>query len=193
MARILHFSAGITKKIDYPWGPMLFRAAACTGALYHIELYLVCGDLPGLEAGVYHYAPHDSALRLLRQGDYRGVVTEASGTSPTVGRCPRHSRLHRRILAQRLQVPGQGIPPRLLGLRRHPGQRAGHVLRFGGSRPDSCRLCRLLRKPAVGPGPSAGSCRRPGVPWVRLCPAVGAIAPARPPVSPDGAHFRQGD
>ena len=88
MARILHFSAGITKKIDYPWGPMLFRAAACTGALYHIELYLVCGDLPGLEAGVYHYAPHDSALRLLRQGDYRGVVTEASGTSPTVADAP---------------------------------------------------------------------------------------------------------
>ena len=23
---------------------MLFRAAACTGALYHIEPYLVCGD-----------------------------------------------------------------------------------------------------------------------------------------------------
>ena len=88
IARILHFSAGITKKIDYPWGPMLFRAAACTGALYHIELYLVCGDLPGLEAGVYHYGPHDSALRLLRRGDYRGVLVDASGTNPTVADAP---------------------------------------------------------------------------------------------------------
>ena len=88
IARILHFSAGITKKIDYPWGPMLFRAAACTGALYHIELYLVCGYLPGLEAGVYHYAPHDSALRLLRRGDYRGVLVDASGTNPNVADAP---------------------------------------------------------------------------------------------------------
>ncbi len=88
VARILHFSAGITKQIDYPWGPMFFRAAACTGALYHIELYLVCGDLPGLEAGVYHYAPHDSALRLLRRGDYRGLPVEASGNEPTVAEAP---------------------------------------------------------------------------------------------------------
>ena len=88
IAHILHFSAGITKQIDYPWGPMLFRAAACTGALYHIELYLVCGDLPGLEAGVYHYAPHDSALRLLRPGDYRGVLVEASGNEPTIAEAP---------------------------------------------------------------------------------------------------------
>ena len=42
LARVLYFSAGITKKIAYPWGDMLFRAAACTGALYHIELYVVC-------------------------------------------------------------------------------------------------------------------------------------------------------
>ena len=88
IARILHFSAGITKKIDYPWGPMLFRAAACTGALYHIELYLVSGDLPGLEAGVYHYGPHDSALRLLRRGDYRGVLVDATGTNRTVADAP---------------------------------------------------------------------------------------------------------
>lgn len=88
IARILHYSAGITKQIDYPWGAMHFRAAACTGALYHIELYLVCGDLPGLEAGVYHYAPHDSALRLLRRGDYRSVPVEASGNESTVAGAP---------------------------------------------------------------------------------------------------------
>ncbi len=88
IARILHSSAGITKKIDYPWGAMFFRAAACTGALYHIELYLVCGDLPGLETGVYHYGPHDSALRLLRRGDYRGVLVEASGHEPSIAGAP---------------------------------------------------------------------------------------------------------
>ena len=47
-ARLLYFSAGITKYLQYPppWGRIPFRAAACTGALYHIELYLVCADLP---------------------------------------------------------------------------------------------------------------------------------------------------
>src|SRR5687767_484745 len=33
LARILYFSAGITKKKTYPGGEMYFRAASCTGAL----------------------------------------------------------------------------------------------------------------------------------------------------------------
>ena len=33
LSKILQFSAGITRRIDYPWGEMAFRAAACTGAL----------------------------------------------------------------------------------------------------------------------------------------------------------------
>ena len=88
MSKILHFSAGITKRIDYPWGEMPFRAAACTGALFHIELYLVCGDLPGLEAGVYHFDTHGSALKQLRKGDYRSVLVEASGNHPAVANAP---------------------------------------------------------------------------------------------------------
>src|ERR1700730_17376031 len=59
MAEIFYLSAGITRRRTYPGGEILFRAAACTGALYHIDLYLVCADLPGLPAGVYHFGPHD--------------------------------------------------------------------------------------------------------------------------------------
>jgi SagB-type dehydrogenase family enzyme len=88
LTRLLWFSAGITKKITYAWGEMLFRAAACTGALYHIELYVVCGNLPGLGAGVYHFAPHDLALRRLRAGDYRPVLVEASASEPSVAHAP---------------------------------------------------------------------------------------------------------
>jgi SagB-type dehydrogenase family enzyme len=88
LAGLLYFSAGITKRGVVPGGQMYFRAAACTGALYHIELYLVCGDLPGLPAGVYHFGPQDFSLRPLRQGDYRGVLVEASGGEPTVSRAP---------------------------------------------------------------------------------------------------------
>ena len=88
LAEILYLSAGITKRRSYPGGEMLFRAAACTGALYHIDLYLVCGDLPGLNAGVYHFGPQDFALRCLRAGDYRDVLTHASGREPAVVNAP---------------------------------------------------------------------------------------------------------
>lgn len=88
LAGLLYYSAGVTKGIEASGGRMFFRAAACTGALYHIELYLVCGDLPGLEAGVYQFGAHDFALRLLREGDFRGVLAEASGGEPSVADAP---------------------------------------------------------------------------------------------------------
>ncbi len=88
LARVFYFSTGITKRKTYPGGQIFFRAAACTGALYHIDLYLVCGDLPDLEAGVYHFGPHDFALRRLRTGDYRGVLVAASGREPAIASAP---------------------------------------------------------------------------------------------------------
>ena len=87
LTTLLHYSAGITRKRDYGGGELYFRAAACTGALYHIDLYLVCGDLADLPAGVYHYGPHDSALTKLRSGDYRPLLVEAAAerrASPTL-------------------------------------------------------------------------------------------------------------
>ena len=71
---LLYYAAGITRRRQYPGGEILFRAAACTGALYEIELYVVCADLPDLAAGIYHFHPGDMALRRLRQGDFRTVV-----------------------------------------------------------------------------------------------------------------------
>jgi SagB-type dehydrogenase family enzyme len=88
LGSLLYFSAGITKRRQYPGGEILFRAAACTGALYHIELYLVCGDLPDLEAGVYHFGPGDFALRRLRRGDYRGSLVQAAGGEQAVATAP---------------------------------------------------------------------------------------------------------
>ncbi|HJU61453.1 MAG TPA: SagB/ThcOx family dehydrogenase, partial [Candidatus Binatia bacterium] len=88
LAELFYLSAGITRRRRYPGGEILFRAAACTGALYHIDLYLVCGDLPDLPAGVYHFGPHDFALRRLRTGDYRRVLAQASGREPTIVSAP---------------------------------------------------------------------------------------------------------
>ena len=84
LAESLFLSAGVTKRRSYPGGEMLFRAAACTGALYHIDLYLICGDLEGLGAGVYQFSPHDFSLRRLRAGDYRSVLVHASGEDAAI-------------------------------------------------------------------------------------------------------------
>ncbi|MBI2991344.1 MAG: SagB family peptide dehydrogenase [Deltaproteobacteria bacterium] len=88
LAEIFYLSAGITRRRKYPGGEILFRAAACTGALYHIDLYLVCGDLQDLAAGVYHFGPHDFALRRLRAGDHRAALGHASGREPATAHAP---------------------------------------------------------------------------------------------------------
>src|SRR5205085_8736673 len=84
LARLAYFSNGVTRVLRR----MPFRAAACTGALYHIELYLACGDLPDLEAGVYHYGAHDNALRLLRRGDFRAALVSATGAEEHIVQAP---------------------------------------------------------------------------------------------------------
>ncbi len=87
LAEILFLSAGITRRRTYPGGEMLFRAAACTGALYHIDLYIV-GVLEDLAAGVYQFSPQDFALRKLRDGDFRSVLIQASGEEPSIAKAP---------------------------------------------------------------------------------------------------------
>jgi SagB-type dehydrogenase family enzyme len=89
VAQLLYLSAGITRKRKYSGGELYFRAAACTGALYEVELYVVCGDLAGeLQAGVYHFAPAEFGLRLLRVGDYRRVLLEATGGEAAIAHAP---------------------------------------------------------------------------------------------------------
>jgi SagB-type dehydrogenase family enzyme len=88
LAQLLYLSAGITRHRKYPGGDIYFRAAACTGALYEVEVYVVCGNLIDLEAGVYHFAPAEFALRRLRAGDYRSVLSEATGSETTIVHAP---------------------------------------------------------------------------------------------------------
>ncbi len=88
LSRLLHLSAGITKRRRHPGGEIYFRAHPNTGALYHVDLYVVAGDLPDLPAGVYHFGPHDFALRRLRAGDFRASLVEASGGHPRISHAP---------------------------------------------------------------------------------------------------------
>ena len=75
ISEILFFAAGITRVMRYSYGTYFMRAASATGALYPIELYVVCGDItPDLTAGVYHFGPADFSLTQLRSGDYRHAL-----------------------------------------------------------------------------------------------------------------------
>ena len=88
LAHLLYFSAGVLRRRAYPGGEIFFRAAACTGALYHIDLYVVCASLPDLDAGVYHFGPHDFALRRLRAGDHRATLLDAAADESAVRDAP---------------------------------------------------------------------------------------------------------
>jgi len=98
LSQLLFFSAGVTRSKKYEGGETFFRAAACTGALYEIELYVVCSDLqsrdmpskdsPALPAGVYHFGAAEFGLRQLRAGDFREVLAEATAQDPAIARAP---------------------------------------------------------------------------------------------------------
>src|SRR5438445_8417256 len=88
LALLLYLTVGITRHRKYAGGDIYFRAAACTGALYEVEAYVVCGNLVDLEAGVYHFAPPEFALRRLRAGDYRSVLSEATGGETAIVHAP---------------------------------------------------------------------------------------------------------
>ena len=98
LAQVLFFSAGVTKSRKHPEGETFFRAAACTGALYEIELYVVCTDIrskiqlsdspPVLPAGVYHFGAAEFGLRQLRAGDFRQSILAATGDDPAIAHAP---------------------------------------------------------------------------------------------------------
>src|SRR2546425_2161872 len=86
LSEILFFSAGLTRKMRFGKEFYYMRAASATGALYPIELYVISGRIPGLEAGVYHFNPLHFSLAKLREGDYRAALDYAGSpdslTSP---------------------------------------------------------------------------------------------------------------
>src|SRR2546422_6578844 len=43
LARLLYFSAGVLRRKSYAGGGIYFPAPACTGALSHVDLYLISG------------------------------------------------------------------------------------------------------------------------------------------------------
>ena len=85
LAQLLFYSAGLIRKAYLrSAGEVHYRAAASAGALYPVDVYVVCGELEGLEAGVYHFSAADFSLGQLRKGDFRGELARVAGHDPEV-------------------------------------------------------------------------------------------------------------
>ena len=85
LAEILFFSAGITRELKYPYGKYYMRAASATGALYPIELYVICDDIsPDLVAGVYYFSPPDFSLTQIRKGRYKRYLAAATANNQDI-------------------------------------------------------------------------------------------------------------
>ena len=106
------------------WGGLFPRLSQYGGALYHIDLYVVTGDLPDLPAGVYHFGPHDFSLYRLRAGDYRAVLVAASGRHPSITRAPVTLVSASTYWRKRVEISGPRVSPLLLGQRHAPRESA---------------------------------------------------------------------
>ncbi len=58
--------------------PHGFRTAPSAGALYPLEVYIVIGNVSGINDGIYRYLPREHALNLIQSGDYRGKLSSAA-------------------------------------------------------------------------------------------------------------------
>lgn len=85
LGRLLHYSAGVTRVSSSVSGQTWFRASMSAGNLHPVEVYVVCGELPGVGAGVHHFAPLEFGLTLLRPGDHRPFLAGAAADPDVAG------------------------------------------------------------------------------------------------------------
>jgi len=68
-----------------PWGE---KTAPSAGATYPLEIYLVAGNVEGIEPGLYHYNPPNHNLILVKEGDFRRELTRAALGQDMIARAP---------------------------------------------------------------------------------------------------------
>jgi len=71
VSQLLWAAQGITNRRG-------FRTAPSAGATFPLEVYLVAGEVEGLQPALYHYNPHEHSLRLVKEGDLRKDLDRAS-------------------------------------------------------------------------------------------------------------------
>lgn len=74
LAKVLHYSYGVTRDNEGTPFPRPFRVIPSGGALYPLEIYLYANRVKGLAPGLFHYDPEDSCLDALRSVDEPDVI-----------------------------------------------------------------------------------------------------------------------
>ena len=81
VSQLLWSAQGIT----HPHG---YRTAPSAGGLYPLELYIVVGNVQGLNPGIYHYRPKQHRLDLIVNGDFRRELCKASLSQDAIQQAP---------------------------------------------------------------------------------------------------------
>lgn len=84
LSRLCYYAYGPTAQQALPGATLTLRAAPSAGALYPAELYLALRGAAGARNGVYHYAPGEHALELLRPADWIAWLADAAAELPAV-------------------------------------------------------------------------------------------------------------
>ena len=71
LSQLLWSCQGITDSISG------YRAAPSAGATFPFEIYIVVGNVAGIEAGLYHYIVKKHSIELLRTGDIRDELCKS--------------------------------------------------------------------------------------------------------------------
>ena len=77
VSQLLWAMQGITEKSGK-------RTAPSAGALYPLEIYLLCGNVKNIAAGVYKYNPFKHHILKIKEGDKREEISYASLGQPWV-------------------------------------------------------------------------------------------------------------
>jgi len=64
------------------------RTAPSAGALYPLEVYVVAGNVTGLEAGLYHYQSADHVLEQIGVGDQRAALARDALGQTVIAKAP---------------------------------------------------------------------------------------------------------
>jgi SagB-type dehydrogenase family enzyme len=78
LSQLLWAAQGITN-------PSGWRTAPSAGGLYPLKVYVVIGNVEGVDAGIYEYEPGKHALKKIKDGDQRQSLMQAGLNQEWIG------------------------------------------------------------------------------------------------------------
>ncbi|MCX7957109.1 MAG: SagB/ThcOx family dehydrogenase [Endomicrobia bacterium] len=64
------------------------RVFPSAGAIYPLEIYIICGKIEKINPGIYRYNPNKQSLILIKQGDFRSALEKMTYNQLFVSQAP---------------------------------------------------------------------------------------------------------